>query len=310
MRKIECANNYKMTSKGRLQAMDEAKSAVQSDIDMERNRSLEKDILLKRTENEVDKLKKQLSQTQSELMGEVGELNLYDTLRKAFQQDIIERSSRGTACGDIIRQIRSPSGAILEGTIVYDNKNAETITPKDIEKAKGYMNTHATDNVIIVSKKLPKNRYFDEKEGVLLVHSDIIVAVARDIRKRIINESKLSAGIQGQETKQLKIYDYVRSREFCKRIETISEGLQGLNKQHDKEMKDHKTEWTKRRKFYDKLKDSIMDISSGIDAIIQEQSPREENENIQQSEVAENIANGGGNGKGYHHQDTENEVYD
>jgi hypothetical protein len=57
-------------------------------------------------------------------------------------------------------------------------------------------------------------------------------------------------------------------------------------------MRDHKKEWTKRRKFYDKLKDSIIDISSGIDAIIHEQSPSEENENIQQPEVIENIANG------------------
>jgi uncharacterized protein DUF2130 len=225
----------------RLQSMDETKSAVQADIDMERNRSREKDILLKRAEDEVDKLKKQLSQTQPELMGEVGELNLYDTLRKAFQQDIIEKSSRGTACGDIIQQIRSPSGAILENTIVYDNKNAEAITPKDIEKAKGYMNTHATDNVIIVSKKL-KNRYFDEKEGMLLYHPDIIVAVAREIRKRIINESKLSAGLQRQETKRSKIYDYVMSREFYTRIETISGSLRGLDEQQDKEMKDHNTE--------------------------------------------------------------------
>ena len=51
--------------------------------------------------------------------------------------------------------------------------------------------------------------------------------------------------------------------------ETISDSLQGLNKQQDKEMKDHNTEWKKRRKFYDKLKNSIMEISSGIDAIIQ-----------------------------------------
>jgi hypothetical protein len=56
---------------------------------------------------------------------------------------------------------------------------------------------------------------------------------------------------------------------------------------------------------------SDRDISGGIDAIIQEQSPSEENENIQQSEVVENIDNGGGNGNGYHHQDSsEKEVYD
>ena len=95
-----------------------------------------------------------------------------------------------------------------------------------------------------------------------------------------------------QETKQSKIYNYVRSREFCKLIKTISEGLQALAKQQEEEIRHHKTEWTKRKKFYDKLKDSIMDISSGIDAIIHEQLGSGENENIKQSKVIENIANG------------------
>ena len=65
-----------------------------------------------------------MAQTQSELKGEVGELNLFDTLKNAFEQDFVERSQRGSAYGDVIQRIKMPSGVILENTIVYDNKES------------------------------------------------------------------------------------------------------------------------------------------------------------------------------------------
>jgi hypothetical protein len=168
-----------------------------------------------------------------------------------------------------------PSGVILGTTIVYDNKKADTITPKDIEKAKGYMDSHATDHVIIVSQHLPKrdikNGLYGEKDGVLLVHPCIIVEVAQQIRKAIIKISTLSASNLEQETKQSKMYDYIRSREFSKLIETICETHEALSNLQNDEEKKHRTLWQRRKALHEQLIKVHISISSGIDAIIQEQ---------------------------------------
>jgi hypothetical protein len=80
-------------------------------------------------------MKKQLVQSQSELKGEAGEIDLYFNLTQAFQQDFFTRQKRGTSMGDIVQRIRTAAGTI-ETPIVYDNKQADAVTNKDIEKAK------------------------------------------------------------------------------------------------------------------------------------------------------------------------------
>jgi hypothetical protein len=54
----------------------------------------------------VDELGKQLSQTQSELKGEAGEVNLREILREEFQEegDLFTQETRGSSGADIIQQ--------------------------------------------------------------------------------------------------------------------------------------------------------------------------------------------------------------
>ena len=115
-------------------------------------------------------------------------------LTEAFQEeeDYFERSKRGTAMGDIIHYIKTPNG-ILETKIVYDNKSASTVTNQDIEKGQRYKKIHNTNYVIIVSSNLPKrevkNGLYGQKDGIVLVHPDIVVEVVKQIRQGIIKIS-------------------------------------------------------------------------------------------------------------------------
>ena len=145
----------------------------------------ERDLQIERFRRGTRSLKKQLQQSQSELKGEVGEIDLYFNLTQAFQNDSFKREKRGTSMGDVVQYIRS-SNTLLEMPIVYDNKQAESVTAKDIEKAQKYKQMHRTDYVIIVSRNLPnkdiKNGLYGEKEGVLLCHPCIVVDVARRLK--------------------------------------------------------------------------------------------------------------------------------
>jgi hypothetical protein len=69
--------------------------------------------------------------------------------------------TRGIPSGDIIQEIRTSSGQLLQTKIGYDNKEAKTLTIKEVK----------TDYFIIISKNLPKkdikNGLCGEKDGVL-----------------------------------------------------------------------------------------------------------------------------------------------
>jgi hypothetical protein len=261
----------------KARAIEEAKVSVQKEID-------EKDIQIGRYKEKVDELGKQLSETQSERKGEVGEEYLLKILRDEFQKDgdLFVQETRGTSGADIVHQIRTTSGELLETTIGYDNKEAATITAKDIEKAKKDKESLGTDYFIIVSRNLPKenakNEFYREKDGILLVSPDIIVAVAGIIRRAIIEISKQSASKQDQETKQAKVYDYVIGREFNRQIESICVIHEEISKLQDKEEKDHKTLWKKRESVQKQLRKTYIDISSGLDSIMQGQPKKDEKE--------------------------------
>lgn len=235
----------------------------------------ERDVQLTRFTSEIESLKKQLSQSQSELKGEAGEIDLHANLSEAFPGDAFRRQKRGTSSVDIIQQIRV-GNTMLDIPIVYDNKAANTVTKKDIEKAKKYQKIHGTNYVIIVSANLPKtsapNGLFCRRDGILLVHPSIVVEVSRQIRSGIMEISKLSSSRQDRNTKEAKLYEYVISSEFSLLLEDISQVNEKLYTLQTKEEKDHQTLWKSRKDLVEQLVMGYNDLSSGIESIIQTES--------------------------------------
>ncbi len=235
----------------------------------------ERDIQIGRFSKEVESLKNQLSQRQSELQGEAGELDLYEILTHAFSRDFFRRQKRGTSSGDLIQQIRTTTGP-LDTTIVYDNKAASTVSKTDIEKAKRYKKIHATNYVLIVCANLPKkavpNGLIGQKDGIILVHPSIVVEVAKQIRSGIIEVSKYTKSKEDQKVKQTLLYEYIIGQEFSMVLQTMAELNEKMYNLQSKEEKDHQTLWKNRKSLQEQLVKAYNDISSGIESITQEDS--------------------------------------
>ena len=235
----------------------------------------EKDLQISRFNLEVEELRKSLAQSQSELKGEIGEIDLYAAITHAFPDDFFRRQKRGVSMGDIIQQIRISSGAI-DVPIVYDNKKASTITKNDLEKAKKYKKIHGTNYVIIVSNNLPKNSIpnglYGERDGIILVHPSILIEVIRQIRSGIIEISRLSKSKEDQKVKQFKLYKYVISSEFTMILENLTQINEKLYNLQNKEEKDHNLLWKNRKLLHDQLVKTYNELSGGIESITQQES--------------------------------------
>ena len=271
------------------EVIEEAKASAQKEID-------EHDTQINRLKEKVDELGKQLSKTQSELRGDVGEVNLLKKIKDAFEGcgDIFTTPARGIPGGDIIQEIRTPTGQLLQTKIGYDNKEAETVTARDIEKGKRDKESLRTDYFFIVSQNLPKrdikNGLCGEKEGILLAHPNIITEYARLIRKTIIDISKESATKQDRETKQARIYALVNSRGYRRYIETIEEVHKKLSEHQNEERKDHEKSWKKANMIFEKLREVYVDMSTGIDTIMDGQDPvGYEDQTIEQSKDQDQV---------------------
>ena len=111
----------------------EGKKSVLQDVQKLRTEVTQKNIQLERLQLDLEKLKTQTSQTQSELKGEAGERDLLVILTNAFPDDALERQKRGSSSGDIIQHIKT-NNQILKTPIVFDNKEAQSVTKLDLEK--------------------------------------------------------------------------------------------------------------------------------------------------------------------------------
>jgi hypothetical protein len=269
----------KEQSRLRKLAYEEAKDEDSAEIRKLKGDIGERDIQIRRFTGEVEELKRQLSESQAELKGEAGEIDLYSTLVQAFPEDNIRRQKRGEVSGDLVQHIRTLSKT-LATPIVYDNKQAERVTKKDIEKAKNYKKVHSTEYVIIVSSNLPKkdikNGLCGEKDGILLAHPSIVIDFSRQIRKAIIEISKQSESEKDRETKESKLYDYVKSQDFGNTIEKIYGIHQKMTELQNREEKAHERLWKERKELQSQINQTYMKISSGIETIIQEKPPMEE----------------------------------
>jgi len=260
-------------------AFDKGKADAGNEMARLQNEVGERDLQIERLNRLTEELKKQLQRSQSELKGEAGEIDLYASLTQAFDQDFFVRQKRGTSMGDIVQKIRTTS-ASLETPIVYDNKQAESVTAKDIEKAKKYKDIHATEYVIIVSSNLPKkdikNGLFGEKEGILLCHPSIVVDVAKQIRRAIIEICKQSESKKDRESKESKLYDYIRSSEFATTVEKLHDVYQKSADLQDSEERAHARLWKERKKLHQQINDVYSGICTGVDCIIQEKLPMQD----------------------------------
>jgi hypothetical protein len=271
--KREIEEKDKQIEETKNQALKTAQAKAESEIQKLKNSIQERDIQIERFRNEIEELKRKLSQSQPELKGEASERDLYTVLRQAFPDDKFERQKRGTASGDVVQRIRTTMG-ILDMPIVYDNKQAKSVTKKDIEKAKNYQKKYGTNYVIIVSPNLPKkdvkNRLFGEKDGILLAHSSIVVEVAKQIRKAIIEICKQAESSKDRQAKETKLYDYIRSQTFTSNIERLYIIYKDMADLQNKEEQAHERLWKDRKAIQDRIHQIYIAISSGIENILQE----------------------------------------
>jgi hypothetical protein len=262
-------------------AVQDARAALQTELHSKDIEIRERDEQIQHYKGNIEELKEQLSTTQPELKGEAGEQVLLEDLREAFPEDQFSRQTRGISEGDILQHIRTPSGTILKTPIVYDNKEVGKVTRKEVEKQRYYKEHEGTDYLLVVSPNLPrniKNGVLGKKEGVSLVRRDIVVEVAEYLRNAIIEISKSCESKKHQDTKQARVYDYITSRDFCRKLESADADNSEMMAMQNKEEKDHQTMWKKRKAIVQRSRDSYIAISSEIDAIIHGQ-PKDPNTN-------------------------------
>lgn len=251
----------------KINEISKTNDKIIEDLRIERK---EDKIHLERLQKDFETVSDKFKKHQSELIGEVGEIKLLETLSDEFKEDSFVTQSRGTSEADIIQTVHH-NGLPLDIRICYDNKQKTTVTKAHVDKCKKYQQIHNTKYVFIVSSILPKkdipNLYYGMKDSVFLVHPLIILEIVKLVRNNLIEIYAKKTTQQNKDSKESELYEFITGHQFALKLSVLSNCYSKLDELLKSEINSHNRSWKQRRKALDELFRSKIDIEQEINVI-------------------------------------------
>jgi len=94
-----------------------------------------------------------------------------------------------------------------------------------------------------ITTKDSHNTIFGMREGIYLVHPTAVIDIARIFRSFIIDKAKQISSNRDRTSKRVRVYEYLKSAEYGRTIETMREGKIKLDDLQRKEEKYHNETW-------------------------------------------------------------------
>lgn len=214
----------------------------------------------------IDNLSRKLERQTSEQMGEMGEAELYASLKSTFPTDDIQRIGKGVRGADIFQKVITNGKEV--GHIVYECKNVSTWQNDCIAKAKRYRAEYQTPWVIIAARTLPRRqKWFVVEKSVPVIDFRLTVKLAEIMRSAVIEIGQLRTSHVGRQAKADQMFEYILSDHFVGRFKGVAEAVAALREHQQKEQRWHRESWAKQSHLYNDMEQGHDEINAQIRAI-------------------------------------------
>src|SRR5262245_57526948 len=260
--------------------MEQAERKHQQELEKQR-RILEKSnnqtLIKERAENnrlreaqqkKLKELEQQLQRKTSNDIGEGTEIDVYEALRDAFQDDLIKRIPKVDGGADIMHQV-SYKGEVC-GRIVYDSKNRQGWQWSYITKLREDQVEAKAEHAILPSSVFPsgKKELFI-KSGVIVVNPARVVEVVTLVRQAMVRMHVLGLSMKERADKMAQLYKYITSEIHIRRLREIGQLTDDILEIDVQEKKAHDNIWKKRGSLLVQLKNVLREHETEINAILE-----------------------------------------
>ncbi len=228
----------------------------------------ERDARLESMQKTIEELQRKGSVGSQQLQGEVQELDLEDTLRATFPQDVIEPIGKGVLGADIRHMVKSPMGMDC-GIILWESKRTKAWSDGWIGKLKDDLLHDKAHVPAIVSEALPDEAKsgMGFKEGVWIASPKLAVPLAALLRKSLLDAAKQKKIASAQQTKAEELYGFVTSHEFQHQMESMIETYQDMQREIQKERVSFERSWKLREMQVQKLLTGVAGLYGSMQGI-------------------------------------------
>lgn len=253
--------------------IDEGKKKVEEETarrfsEEHRLKDLEKDKKMSDMDKQIEELKRTSQQNSMQTQGEVGELDLEETLIKLFPTDKISEVKKGELGGDVRQMVTTQRGTEC-GLILWERKRTKTWDEKWISKLKEDIGRDKAHLGAIITEALPKDfkKQIGEKSGIWITTTSFIEPLAQLLRKAVYDVAKEKAIKLNKQSKAEEVYDFVTSHEFNHQVERMIMIYQEMNEQISKERAVAERQWKLREMQVNRLITGVSGIYGSIQGI-------------------------------------------
>ncbi len=229
------------------------REAAEKSSEEHRLKDLEKDKKINDMQKALEEARRKGEQGSMQTQGEVGELDLEETLAASFPMDDIRPVPKGFRGADIIQTVRGRNGAEA-GSIIWEIKNTKAWGGDWITKLKDDQREARADIAIIVSKALPSEvKNFGEISGVWVTGFQLAQALVVPLRSGLLELANARTAATGKGEKMETLYSYMSGPEFKQKIESIVETFVNMKEELEKEKTAYGRIWARREKQLDRV---------------------------------------------------------
>ena len=260
--------------KRELQSMKRSVATVRRDAlaegaKSEKLRNMRKIVQL---EQRVSGLQRELQDKSADELGEEGERDLAQILRRDFSGDSITRITKGERGADIRQIVKWQDRPC--GTIIYESKNVKSWSNRFLTKAMRYKSQYNTPNVIIVSTAFPpKERWFCVRNDVPIIHPSKVAFLVPIIRDSILTLARSRLPEHEKASKMEELYRYIHSDEFQQKLNSLISSTENLRKLQTREKRAHASTWSKQDEEIGEIEGATSQIQGKVKAIIERVTP-------------------------------------
>ena len=243
--------------------------------------ALEKAELQKKIDDMAAKLAEaqaKANQGSQQLQGEVLELAIEDSLRRAFPLDVIEEVKKGQRGGDVVQRVMTRTGQPA-GIILWETKRARDWSPQWTAKLKEDMRACGAALGILVTtpgvvpRDWPANALFAPYDDCWVTQHSTAHGVAQLLRGGLIELHRQRAVSVGKGEKMEALYDYLTSPQFALKLKAVYETFARMREELESERNVTLQRWARREKQLQAGITQLLGIGGEIQGLAQQELP-------------------------------------
>lgn len=216
-----------------------------------------------RLQEQLRALQRQLEEKSNKALGDEGEADILEMLRKAFPEDEILHVGAGNSGADVVHTIRVRGE--VAGRIIYDAKNRKAWRSDYVAKLREDMARHQADHAVLACLCFPSGaRQLHVEDGVVLASPARVAALAEILRSQVISVFRLRLSGENRAEKASRLYEFIASEQCNELLDRMSDATGEIEKLADQERRWHERHWVQRQNVVDRGKRAHSDLTARL----------------------------------------------